>query len=59
METLTVLETKAGWIVWDEDYQEELSIPFIDRSSAEVELDNVRTNRAERAYERYLEDFYG
>lgn len=59
MDTIIVKQTPAGWIVWDEDYLEELAGPYVDRCSAEVALDNEKSNRAERAYENFLEHFYG
>ncbi len=59
MDTIVVKETAAGWIVWDADYEEVLSIPYLDKCSAEADLDNVKSNRAEQAYENFLDHFYG
>lgn len=59
METLVIKQTLNGWVVWDRDYEEELSQPYVDRNSAEIELDNIKTNRAEKAWTNFCERYYG
>lgn len=59
MDTIIIKQTTAGWIVWDTDYEEELAGPYVDRCSAEAAKDNEKSNRAEKAWDRFCDNFYG
>lgn len=56
---LVLKETAAGWIVLDAEYDETISGPFATKDEAVRAIGDESTSRAERAYERQTERFYG